>query len=256
MDTKLNEEPGCIDGIDASRLQAAREQLRSSRVWGIAISGKLASGKDTVAALVMDALDADRREHLSWATPLKDELDVVIDALRQAEDPSSAVQAVCALGLNTAQAQTLVSELWNESKQGVDARSRTPRIRWGLQYLGTDVRRAEDPDYWVRRAAANAVESVCEGRSVFFTDCRFPNEVEAARAIGLYTVRLEITAEMQESRLRGRDGLMFDPAAAAHPSETALDGYPGFDLVVDNNGLPVEAVSVIVAAVRARQLRF
>jgi hypothetical protein len=41
-----------------------------------------------------------------------------------------------------------------------------------------------------------------------------------------------------------------------HPSETALDGYPGFDLVVDNNGPAAEAVAIIATAARARQIRF
>jgi hypothetical protein len=256
MDTQITEERSFFAGIDPARISFVQEQLRSSKLWGVAISGKLASGKDTVAALVMEELGADRREHLSWATPLKDELDELLVLIRAQTTPDDAVGALTHRNISLAHAQRLVLELWNEAQQGVQARSRTPRMRWGLQYLGTDVRRAEDPDYWVRRGVANCIDAVSDGRSVYFSDCRLPNEVEAARALGLYVVRLEITADEQERRLRGRDGLGFDAGAMMHPSETALDGYPGFDLVVDNNGPAAEAVAIIATAARARHIRF
>jgi hypothetical protein len=256
MDTQINEERSFFAGIDPARISFVQEELRSGKLWGLAISGKLASGKDTVAALVMEELGADRREHLSWATPLKDELDELLELIRTQTTPDGAVSSLVERNFNTMHAQRLVLELWNEAQQGVQARSRTPRMRWGLQYLGTDVRRAEDPDYWVRKGVANCIEAVEEGRSVYFSDCRLPNEVEAARALGMYVVRLEITAEEQERRLRGRDGLTFDMGAVTHPSEVALDGYPGFDLVVDNNGPAAEAVAIITTAARARRNRF
>lgn len=249
------EERHVLRGVDPDALAFARQQLSNGTVWGLAVSGKLASGKDTVATLVMDELGADRREHLSWATPLKDGLDELLDEMRRAASPEEAVERIADHDIGIIHAQRLVYEMWSEAQEGVKARSRTPRVRWALQYFGTDVRRAEDPDYWVRRAVQNCVAAICEGRSVYFTDCRFPNEVEAAAMLGLYTVRLEITPEMQEARLRGRDGLGFDPSAASHPSETALDAYKHFDLIVDNNGLPIEAVCVITAGVRSRRHR-
>lgn len=249
------EEHHAIEGVDPDALAFAREQLLSGAVWGLAVSGKLASGKDTVAGMVMDELGADRREHLSWATPLKDGLDEMLDVMRESESPDEAVERVVQRDVKLVHAQKLVYELWSEAREGVKARSRTPRVRWALQYFGTDVRRAEDPDYWVRLAVRNCVSAIQEGRSVYFTDCRFPNEVEAAAALGLYTVRLEISPEEQERRLRSRDGLGFDSSAASHPSETALDAYKNFDLIVNNHGLPIEAVSVVAAGMRSRRNR-
>lgn len=230
--------------------------LRSGKVWGLAVSGKLASGKDTIAALAMQRLDAQPLQHQSWATPLKEEMDAILADISAAAIPDVAVSAVKARGIPMHQAQELVSELWAEARNGSHARSRTPKIRWGLQFLGTDIRRTQHPDYWVERAVDAAVATLAEGTSVFLTDCRFPNEVEAARRLGLYTVRLEVAPEIQAARLRNRDGLSLDPKATTHPSETALDGYTGFDLVVDNNGPIVEAVEIVVAAMRARAYRF
>ena len=240
------------EAVDEYKVFAA---LSSGDVWGLAVSGKLASGKDTIAALVMQRLNADPCSQLSWATPLKDEMDAILADIVSSFDQGTAIDKVRDRGISHSEASHLVSELWHDAAS-LHARARTPKVRWALQFLGTNVRRAQDPDYWVHRAVATAISTVGAGTSVYFTDCRFPNEVEAARRIGLYTVRLEVSATVQAERLRNRDGLRLDHDAASHPSETALDGYSGFDLVVNNDGPIYQAVEVIVAGmqVRARKI--
>jgi hypothetical protein len=49
-----------------------------------------------------------------------------------------------------------------------------------------------------------------------------------------------------------RDGLEPDPAAMSHSSETALDGFVGFDLIADNNG-PLENTVAAVADKMSQQ---
>lgn len=232
-------------------------KISSGQVWGLAVSGKLASGKDTIAALALQRLvEGGPCEQQSWAMPLKNEMDQILAVMRNADSKKDALGLIVEQNVSRLHAQMLMTELWEEARNGAHARSRTPKIRWALQYLGTDIRREQHPDYWVTRAIEMAKTSIFGGSSVFFTDCRFPNEVEAARKIGLYTVRLEVSEEVQRQRLRNRDGLRLDPVSSVHPSETALDGYNGFDVVVNNDGPIIEAVEVVVAAMRARAHRY
>ena len=242
--------------IDELSLTKARAAIREGSVWGIAVSGKLASGKDTVAQRVMEELSAAPSDQLSWATPLKDELDSILDILSLSTEPGEAALSVCETGVPLQHAQVLAERLFADAKNGARARGRTPQMRWALQYLGTDVRRSMDPEYWVSRAAALAVDNLNAGLSVFYTDCRFPNEVDAAQYVGLFTIRLNVSPEVQAARLESRDGLQVDASALTHPSEVALDDFDHFDLVVNNNGSIEKVVDEIVLAVRNRVLRY
>jgi hypothetical protein len=124
---------------------------------------------------------------------------------------------------------------------------RTTEIRTALQYWGTEVRRAQDELYWVKKAIAGATKASAAGKSVVFTDLRYPNEEEACRKAGFFTVRLDISSETQAQRLWDRDGITPDPATMAHPSENALDDHPGFTLRFDNNGSLADAVKAVAA---------
>lgn len=83
-----------------------------------------------------------------------------------------------------------------------------------LQNIGM-ARRAEDPDYWVKRA----FQSVPTGTHiVVITDVRFKNEAEAIKAKGghlIEVVRLNQDGTRYYADDRPRD----------HQSETELDGY-------------------------------
>lgn len=95
-----------------------------------------------------------------------------------------------------------------------------PRAPYGkfpllLQWWGTEYRRAQDKDYWIKKwkAAVNPSASI-----VFSTDMRFENEAKAVTDLGGYTI--------QVNRLN-HDGTPYvdtsrDPK---HPSETQLDSY-------------------------------
>jgi hypothetical protein len=53
-------------------------------------------------------------------------------------------------------------------------------IRELLQEMGTEVRRGDDPDYWVKRWA----EAIDPKQDTVVVDVRFPNEAEAIRKMG------------------------------------------------------------------------
>lgn len=84
-----------------------------------------------------------------------------------------------------------------------------------LIWWGTEYRRAQDPDYWVKKA----LDSIPVGTNLaIFTDVRFKNEAEAIKAKGghlIEVVRLNQDGSRFYSDDRPRD----------HASETELDGY-------------------------------
>ena len=116
-----------------------------------------------------------------------------------------------------------------------------------LQYVGTDLIRAEAPGYWVAFVAQMAHFFSDEYDVLLIPDCRFPDELLWAPG---YAVRVERT---------GPNGEPFDnglsEAAKNHASETSLDDYP-FRYVVHNDGglTKLNAESAKLAAQIARYL--
>jgi hypothetical protein len=108
-----------------------------------------------------------------------------------------------------------------------------------MQWFGTDVMRAWEPNIWVDACVRTAL--TCEEPLVLLSDCRFPNEVDcwaevadeaAAQHIMIRTVRL-LRAPYADTD--------------QHESETALDDYPleNFSAVVpDCNGVDAQGVVV------------
>jgi hypothetical protein len=83
-----------------------------------------------------------------------------------------------------------------------------------LQWWGTDFRRAQDPDYWVK--ALFKTFDKLQPDIALVTDVRFPNEAAAIKAAGGYLVKVTRTSKP-------------DLAVPAHPSEHALNGFTGWD---------------------------
>lgn len=86
-----------------------------------------------------------------------------------------------------------------------------------LQYVGTDVVRAQEPNYWVD--FIKSILTLFKGQwdFVLLPDCRFPNEYEHFTNAGLDTVLVRITRTNFESPLSEEQ--------QQHPSETAMDHY-------------------------------
>ena len=85
-----------------------------------------------------------------------------------------------------------------------------------LQLWGTEYRRRQDPDYWVKR-----LEEKLQGlKKVVIDDVRFPNEVEMIHRLGGRVIRID------------RPG----PDESTHASEIILDTFDGWDGVIENTG--------------------
>jgi|LauGreSuBDMM15SN_2_FD.fasta_scaffold14839_4 dephospho-CoA kinase len=251
-------ETAAIVGLDPLTAAKARERLEAGEIVLLGLSGKLASGKDSVAEATISALGHPDATHHYYADAMKNEVDqaiAIIVQTPQGDDPSIRVADEQGVPLDQARKVTdwLVKELAENPR--VHARSRTKGIRDVLQFWGTEIRRAQDPDYWVKKTLRGAIGAAASGRSVYITDVRFPNEVGYARALGFFVGRIEITPETQATRLAARDALPPTPETLAHASERALDDYDGFDAIIDNNGSLDQTVEALCSAILSRRPR-
>ena len=91
-------------------------------------------------------------------------------------------------------------------------------VRRLLQWWGTDLRRAEDPNFWVNRAEGIAMKVLEKGKTPVFTDVRFPNEAEMIRDNGGIIVRVTAPLLTRERRL--------GTLPPEHASEVEMDAIP------------------------------
>lgn len=243
----------------------------------IGFSGKFGAGKDAVAAAVADHLTAGRWAHISFGHALRmevndfyvacgnghlrprftfrsaDGVDVPapklgVDRPRNADGSCYEIVATEHAGGACLEKLEDGSVCGSDAELPVDSYQRSPATRSALQWHGTDLRRAEDRDYWARRAieAARSELSSPDVDLAVFTDVRFPNEVDAIKDAGGVVVRLFVSPETRDARLLARDGHLPPPGASDHPSETALNEYTDFDLVLSNDGAFEDTVQAVL----------
>lgn len=87
-----------------------------------------------------------------------------------------------------------------------------------LQYVGTDIVRKKEPDFWVNFIIKILDLFENNWDYVLIPDCRFPNELDRLKESGLKTIHLRVV------RPGHNNGLT--ETQKNHPSETALKDYP------------------------------
>jgi hypothetical protein len=203
----------------------------------IGISGKMGSGKDYLTNKLVAELE--RRGithgHTAFALPLKNEMDIIINLIREHSDYNDDnLASLLAERMNFAQkdALRLLSVIREEVEANPDltAFSRTVLIRTGLQMWGTEIRRRQNPAYWTDKFLASAEKERTD--TFFATDGRFANEMDTIVDNYGVTFRLDIPEEVLEQRRNGRDGITYTDEQLNHESETALDDYERFDIRV------------------------
>lgn len=95
-----------------------------------------------------------------------------------------------------------------------------------LQYVGTDVIRKQEPDFWVGFVAKVLELFPNEWDYVIIPDCRFPNEIQYMKDRGFDVIHIQI--------IRPDNNILTD-AQSQHASETALDDVKP-DYVIVNDG--------------------
>lgn len=167
----------------------------------IGLTGLARSGKDTAA----EALVADGWERRAFADSLRSfmyQLNPIV------------------LPAGTRLRSVVNAYGWETAKTSI------PEVRELLQRCGTDAgRNVLGENVWVTATLGDLPE--LHRPSVVVTDVRFPNEADAIRDYGGVVVRI----------VRPGVTLIRDAEGNVHPSETALDDYPIFHVVV-NDGTP------------------
>ncbi len=121
-----------------------------------------------------------------------------------------------------------------------------------LQYYGTEImRKVHGEDYWVRRLVQDSEDAGLSGLVV--DDVRFPNEVEglvASARSAAFSVRLEVDPAVQAERYLAKYGSALSEDKANHVSETALDSYHHFDATFDSSHVSARAIYLSLCALR------
>ena len=84
------------------------------------------------------------------------------------------------------------------SVKDLDMEPLRSQIRPVLQVWGTDFRRAQDPDYWVKQAAKQIElwrDDASYRRPMVFNDVRFHNEIDMLREKGFVIVKVDMSVE-------------------------------------------------------------
>jgi dephospho-CoA kinase len=246
-------EAAAFIGIDDLTALKAQNNLIDGKIILLAVSGKLASGKDSVARAAVTELGYPDASHHYYAAAMKNEVDQAIAIISNAKDANEAVRRIVdEQDVPENQARKVTGWLLQalNDNPSLHSRIRSKIMRDVLQLWGTEIRRAQDPDYWVKKTLRAAIAAASQGESIYITDVRFPNEVLFAQALGFTVVRIEISPETQANRLAVRDSLPISPDTLNHSSETALDNFAGFDLVLDNNGPLASTVTLLVDSIR------
>lgn len=230
--------------IPESTVKNALQNLSDKVCYLVSVSGKIGAGKDTIAPIIIDILgQTDNSVHEFFAKPLKEEVNEVIDIIKSTSNVGDAIaKTIIDMSVTEQMAVDTVNFIYEDvrSNPEVNTYNRTLGIRSALQYWGTEVRRTQDPQYWVKKAIGSTLELLAAGKSVYVTDARFENEIDAIVKIGGVTVRLNMSDKEQERRILARDGVEVTNAARNHPSETALDSYKNFDISVFTDMMTVE----------------
>lgn len=109
-------------------------------------------------------------------------------------------------------------------------------LRELLQYWGTEYRRTQDENYWVRRWTEKVAEYQDSYIPVCTDDCRFPNEKAALKRLGGHVFFIDTPSESVEKFLLERDGAV-NKGIVGHASEADNDpNDPAISAHITNNG--------------------
>lgn len=176
----------------------------------VALVGFMRSGKDSVAACLRQ-LDPHMRQ-VSFAGSLKREVAHALNATKASYEA------------------TYTESFFNED-------ANRPVFRPLLQWWGTEYRRAQDPDYWVRQTEIHMnrqteVDKVAGVPSSWVcTDGRFINELSMLKRRGFVIIHLDMDVTEIGEHLRSKGMTREDvEKQLSHPSEREWQGV-GKDLV-------------------------
>ena len=181
----------------------------------IGISGKIGSGKDHFSDIAVNEFNFTK---IPFAKALKNE---VIDFLIEFNIPYKLSNI---WGTQSEKEEELSFPSYFDFSSMVEKymflekKCRGLTFRLLMQLWGTEYRRLQDKDYWVKKTLL----SISKYDKVVISDMRFMNEYMAIKLIGGIVIRINRTESFK------------DPSIIRHLSETDLDNILNWDYKVDN----------------------
>lgn len=224
--------------LQESLIEKALDKFKNKECFFFGVSGKIASGKDSVSRLIFDDSDV---AYDSFSDDLKKEVSNMINILKYTNNAKKSAESYSLYAPNNVslnEATKLVEIIADEVFTGElkSAYDRTPACRSALQFWGSDVRRKQDPYYWVKPVVSRAlIRAASLGKSTIVTDVRFKTEAEGVLLAGGSLIRLDVSKEKQVERVQLRDGLTPTSEQLNHSSEISLDDFQDFTLRLDTD---------------------
>lgn len=210
----------------------------------VILSGKMGSGKDTLAKKLERAFnDNNRTVHIiAYADALRDELDKIVKLIKQFKQPDKIARALSVSEDEVKKVIAIFDTDYQFSEVNYSMKNRPTRYRELLQYWGTEVRRKQNDNYWVDKVKDKIHKRLLYTDDIFIvTDARFVNEIAALKEFNPVSVRLEVPKNILEKRLMKRDNYL-NKKTENHSSECSLDNYKKFTYVFDRDAQYPEKV--------------
>ena len=193
----------------------------------IGVAGRMQAGKTEFANLAVKEFGATK---LAFADALKDEvmqvlleLGVVFKLSNLYGDKKEDEYTVTFETLRNADLDVMLKHLLlDHANRPLSTFAFEMSYRKLMQVYGTEYRRKQDPEYWVKKTRAAVQEALLRGtKLVVIDDVRFPDEAQMVLDEGGILVRVERPV---------------DRVVDEHISETALDGFKGWSWGIFNGG--------------------
>lgn len=218
-------------GLNKKDVESALVKINSKQVFLYAMSGKMGAGKDTIGNMISNELKKKKYDvvNMSYSTPIKKEMSELISFFHNVDSISKTAQNFNAEEKDVLTFLNLIN--------GKSIYERSPEARLAIQFWGTDVRRKQDPDYWVKKLTELTVNGINNDKCVYISDVRFPNEANSVYDLNGKVIRLTASAETRIERIMKRDSLRPSIEQLTHKSETGLDDY-NFEKLFNGNDTP------------------
>lgn len=198
------------------------------------MSGKIASGKDYTANLLMEEVvsTGELVNFISFADGLRIEVRSVANMISLGFGNMEIAYIMKATPSDIKIFRELMADD-DEFTRTLDPKLRTKNVRLIMQHWGTDVRRRDNDNYWVDKLVDYVNLNTSQYDYIVVTDVRFPNEANAIIDNGGVLIRCQVDEDTQLNRIKER-GTTITSEQLTHVSETALDNYD-FPFIIDTN---------------------